>query len=91
MFATFGAQCYIVIPFVNFYYYGFPLITLFTLQLLAYTQTVFKDAGVVKKSPNISFLKLNWYFQPRFICPTCRVLKPKHSLHCFFCKKCVDR
>ena len=50
-----------------------------------------KDSGVVKKSEKISFLKLNQYFDPSYICPTCEILRPQDSRHCYICNKCVDR
>ena len=45
----------------------------------------------MKKSSKISFLKLNEYFEPSYICPKCEILRPQESRHCFICNKCVDR
>lgn len=51
----------------------------------------YKDPGHVKKSDKISFLKLNKYFDPSFLCSSCEILKPEDSRHCYICKKCVSR
>lgn len=53
--------------------------------------TACKDPGAVKKSKVISFLKLNQYFDPSYICPTCEILRPQDSRHCYICNTCVDR
>lgn len=49
------------------------------------------DPGYIQKSKLISFVKLNQYFDPSYICPTCEILRPRESRHCFICNKCVDR
>lgn len=36
-------------------------------------------------------MKLNQYFRPMYICPTCEVLRPRESRHCFICNRCIDR
>ena len=53
--------------------------------------TACKNPGFVQKSKKISFLKLNQYFHPDYICPTCEILRPSESRHCYICNKCVDR
>jgi len=67
------------------------LLSLYLVALLFFLLTACKDPGIVKKSKNISFLKLNQYFEPSYICPTCEILAPKESRHCYICNKCVDR
>ena len=49
------------------------------------------DPGYIEKSKLISFVKLNQYFDPSYICPKCEIIRPKESRHCFICDKCVDR
>lgn len=61
------------------------------MTIIAFLLSCFKDPGYVKKSSKVSFLRLNQYFDPSYICPTCEVLKPQDSRHCYICNKCVDR
>jgi len=63
----------------------------YLLTIITFLISTCKDPGYVKKSHKISFLKLNEYFDPSYICPTCEVLKPRESRHCYICNKCVDR
>lgn len=63
----------------------------YLLVFVAFIYSCFKDPGYVKKSAKISFLRLNQYFDPSFICPKCEILKPQESRHCYICDKCVDR
>ena len=67
------------------------LLSTYFVALLFFIITSCKDPGHVKKSEKISFLKLNKYFDPSFICPTCEIVAPKESRHCYICNKCVDR
>lgn len=59
--------------------------------MIMFFVTSFKDPGYVTKSSDISFLRLNQYFDPSYLCPTCEVLKPQESRHCYICNRCVDR
>lgn len=80
-----------VLPFEGPRQYTTWLISTYMIALLFFILTACKDPGHVKKSEKISFLKLNQYFDPSFICPTCEILAPKESRHCYICNKCVDR
>ena len=70
---------------------GYVVIALFVLQAIAFVWVATKDPGYHNRSPNISFLKLNEYFDQAYICPTCEILRPKESFHCHICNRCVDR
>ena len=80
-----------VIPFEMDNYIIWTLIGLFLLSNGLFVIASFKDPGNIKKSNEISFLKLNKYFDPSYICPKCEVLRTPESRHCFICNKCVDR
>jgi len=80
-----------VFPFINKKAFCYPLQIMFILQFIVYFITATKDPGFVHKSNKISFLKLNQYFHPMYICPTCEILRPKESRHCYICNKCIDR
>lgn len=69
----------------------FPIYGLFALCVVTFMISSCKDPGHVKKSNKISFLKLNKYFDPSFLCASCEILKPEDSRHCYICKKCVSR
>ena len=64
---------------------------MYLLANFFFIYTSCKDPGAVQKSKTISFLKLNQYFDPSYICPTCEILRPQDSRHCYICNKCVDR
>lgn len=64
---------------------------LYLLTFAMFAVTSFKDPGFIKKSSQISFLKLNQYFDPSYICPKCEILKPQESRHCYICNRCVGR
>lgn len=70
---------------------GYVVMALFVLQAIAFVWVATKDPGYHNRSPNISFLKLNEYFDQAYICPTCEILRPKESFHCHICNRCVDR
>lgn len=80
-----------VFPFLSAHLWVYPLMVLFVFQFVAYAVAANVDPGRVQPSPKISFLKLNQYFRPMYICPTCQVLRPRDSRHCFICNKCIDR
>ena len=88
---TFALLQLFVFPFVNKVIYYFPIVALFILQFVVYFIVASKDPGFVQKSNKISFLKLNQYFHPMYICPTCEILRPKESRHCYICNRCIDR
>lgn len=80
-----------VVPFSLDSYIMWTLIGLFALSNGLFVIASFKDPGHIKRSPKLSFLKLNKYFDPSYICPKCEVLRTPDSRHCFICNKCVDR
>jgi len=90
MSATMGLLMALVLPYkeVDFMY---PLIALFVVTNIFFAWACVKDPGYIKKSDKVSFVKLNKYFDPCYICPTCEVLRPQESRHCYICNKCVDR
>ena len=51
-------------------------VVVFIFTAIAFVYAVWKDPGYVKKSDKVSFLKLNQYFDPSYICPKCEILKP---------------
>ena len=81
----------VVLPYEGPSYYMYPLLALFGIANIFFVAASLTDPGYVKKSSKISFLKLNQYFDPSYICPTCEVLRPMESRHCYICNKCVDR
>ena len=50
-----------------------------------------QQPGYIEKGATISFLKLNEYFDPSYICPKCEILRPEDSRHCYICDRCVQR
>lgn len=88
---TFVLLYLFVLPYTDTNIYFWPLVSLFTLQFVLYFVTLLKDPGYIRKSSKISFLKLNQYFHPSFLCPTCQILRPQDSVHCYICNSCVDR
>ena len=86
------ALTFFVLPFIPNKWIGFwPITIVFFAQMTSFFTASFSDPGYVKKSEHISFLKLNEYFDQSYICPTCEVVRPKSSKHCYICNKCVDR
>lgn len=83
--------CTFVLPFEEPNKFMIPLLCLFVVSNIFFVWIIYRDPGTVKKSSKISFVKLNKYFEPGFICPTCEVLKPQEARHCYICNKCVDR
>ena len=81
----------VVMPFDGPREYAIQLIAMFLVAIMFFFATACKNPGTVKKSKKISFLKLNQYFHPSYICPTCEILRPVESRHCYICNKCVDR
>lgn len=71
--------------------FALPLFLIFSLSNICFLWTIRKDPGYIKKSDNISFVKLNKYFQPAYICPKCEIIRSRDSNHCHYCNKCVDR
>ena len=67
------------------------LLSLFVVSNGLFIIVSYKDPGHLKKAENVSFLKLNQYFDPSYICPKCEVLRTPDSRHCFICNKCVGR
>ena len=47
--------------------------------------------GVVQRDPNVSLMSLMEEFDPREICPVCKVITLPRSRHCNICDVCVDR
>ena len=82
---------FFVLPFIPKYIGFWPVTLVFFAQMTAFFTAAFSDPGYVKKSEHISFLKLNEYFDQSYICPTCEIVRPKQSKHCYICNKCVDR
>jgi hypothetical protein len=72
-------------------YLAYILIGLFLFSNLLFILASKKNPGHIKKSQNVSFLKLNMHFDPSYICPKCEILRTPESRHCFICNKCVDR
>lgn len=80
-----------IFPFEGPSNYTVPIIILWTIVNLLFTWTALKSPGYVEKSSKISFLRLNQYFKPSFLCPKCEIIRPQDSNHCHYCNKCVDR
>ena len=70
---------------------AYVVLGLFKLQAITFVWVSLKDPGFHNRSPNISFLKLNEYFDQAYICASCEILRPKESFHCHICNRCVDR
>jgi palmitoyltransferase ZDHHC13/17 len=83
--------CAFVFPFEYANKFLIPVLALFVISNIFYVWIIRKDPGTVKKSSEVSFVKLNKFFEPSFICPTCEILKPKEARHCYICNKCIDR
>ena len=62
---------------------------IYFVAMIMFFVSSFKDPGYVTKSSEISFLRLNQYFDPSYLCPTCEVLKPQESRHCYICNRDV--
>lgn len=88
---TFAILYFFVFPFISLNKFVYPLGTLFDLQFLAFFILLAKDPGFVQKSKKISFLKLNQYFKPIYLCSTCEIVRPNKSVHCLICNRCVSR
>jgi len=80
-----------VFPYSEPSYYMTPVLIMFMFSSFFFGWASIKDPGYIKKSQKLSFLRLNKYFDPSYICPTCEVLRPQESRHCYICNKCVDR
>jgi len=65
---------FFVLPFTSGW--QIPTFSAFGVANLFFLLAALKDPGYVAKSMKISFLKLNKYFEPSFICPTCEILRP---------------
>ena len=91
MFGTLFSMCTFVFPFEGPQTYYIPVLSVFSISMILFFVLVKKDAGTVQKSKHISFVKLNKFFKPSFLCPTCEILKPQQSRHCYTCNRCVDR
>lgn len=68
--------CLFVVPFVDSKALRVILLISFATANILFYFTVVKDPGYVKKSERISFLKLNKYFDPAYLCPTCEIVRP---------------
>ena len=75
-FVTLNFIVLFVLPFQEEAYVPILLAASFILVNSLYVYTTLKDPGYIKKSEKISFLKLNQYFDPAYICPTCEVVRP---------------
>lgn len=91
LFVTTALLFTFVLPYDHLKSYAQPLVVHLILTNVFFFVASYSDPGYVKKSERISFLKLNQYFDPAFICPTCEVFRPQESRHCFICNRCVDR
>lgn len=80
-----------VMPFEGAREFTIPILALLVFANVFIVLTIRKDPGYIKKSEKISFVKLNQYFQPAYICPKCEIIRSKDSNHCHYCNKCVDR
>lgn len=80
-----------ILPFEGARIFSVPLLSLCALTNFCYIWTSVKNPGYVKKSDKVSFLRLNQYFSPAYLCPKCEIIRPKDSNHCHYCNKCVDR
>jgi magnesium-transporting ATPase (P-type) len=79
-----------VLPFHSFYEFLSSFYTfVFLLTLTFFSIASCIDPGVVQESQDISFLKLNQYFDSSYLCPTCKIFKPEDARHCYICNKCV--
>ena len=81
----------VVLPFRGPSDYIVHLLGMLLVCVFAFFYTSCKDPGFIKKSESISFLKLNKFFDQSLLCPTCKILKPADSRHCYICNKCVGR
>lgn len=81
----------IVMPFEQPRQFALPLFMVFIITNFFFVWTIKKDPGYIKKSDKISFVKLNQYFQPAYICPKCEIIRSRESNHCHYCNRCVDR
>ena len=88
---TLVALMFVVLPLEGPNWFMWPLISLFTIANFYFFWASQRNPGYVQKSNKISFLKLNHYFDPSYLCPTCEILRPQESRHCYICNKCVDR
>jgi len=86
-----GLLTIFVLPFEGAQQFAFPMLCMFAVANIFLAIASIQDPGYVKKSTKMSFLKINQYFHPSYICPTCEVLRPQESRHCYICNKCVDR
>lgn len=82
---------FIVMPFDGPSRFSLTLFLMFALTNFFFIWTMRKDPGYIKKSDKISFVKLNQYFQPAYICPKCEIIRSRESNHCHYSNKCVDR
>jgi hypothetical protein len=80
-----------VMPFEGPRTFAIPLFCLLIVSNIFFILTIKRDPGYIKKSEKISFVKLNQFFQPAYICPKCEIIRSKDSNHCHYCNKCVDR
>lgn len=88
---TFTAIQLFILPLDQNSAYRLPMGLLFGTSLALFLGVSFKDPGFVSRPKNISFLKLNQYFHPSYVCSSCEVLMSADSRHCYICNKCVSR
>jgi palmitoyltransferase len=67
------------------------LLVLFGLTNFFFTITWLKDPGYLRKSEQVSFLRLVEKFDPNMLCPSCEVICTTESRHCYICNRCVER
>lgn len=65
-----------LLPFEGLRGFFWPVLLMFILVNILFARLCTKDPGYIQKSPNVSFLKLNQYFDPAFLCPTCEIMRP---------------
>ena len=49
------------------------------------------DPGVIKKDPDLNFVKLLDTLEASSLCPDCEVIRTPRCRHCVLCQRCVDR
>jgi hypothetical protein len=91
MFILMGLHFMVVMPLKGPNEYMLPCLIMLVFTNIFYVWATFRNPGYVENSEKISFVKLNQYFDPSYLCANCQILKPKDSRHCGYCNRCVDR
>ena len=64
---------------------------LFGMAMLLCIIVWWSDPGVIKKDPDLNFLKLLDTLEASSLCPDCEVIRSPRCRHCVLCNVCVDR